>query len=148
MPVACPSEKVGCTAYEPTGSSETMSTSRLPVCSTSWPGPWPRTSAEGEYTRRNSNGRRKTRPSEKVTSIARERWCSLISVGTRSDSTLLDDLVGDALEIRAALHELRQAHADGGFHEDLDDAVRLEPAHRQHQGGRRIERLHGGERHR
>ena len=27
-----------------------MPTSRLPVCSTSWPGPWPWTSADGEYT--------------------------------------------------------------------------------------------------
>ena len=46
----------GCTAYEPTGSIALMLTSRLPTCSTSWPGPWPRTSAEGENTRRYSYG--------------------------------------------------------------------------------------------
>ena len=33
-------------------------TSRLPVCSTSWPGPWPCTSADGEYTRISSKGMR------------------------------------------------------------------------------------------
>ena len=34
------------TAYIPTGSTSRMPTSFLPTCSTSCPGPWPRTSAE------------------------------------------------------------------------------------------------------
>src|SRR6185295_8135156 len=82
MPVPWPSENCGCTAYEPTGSMERISTACLPVCSTSCPGPWPRTSADGEYTRRNSYGRRKVLPSSKAISSTRDFWCSLISVGT------------------------------------------------------------------
>ena len=39
----------------PTGSMRVMTTSSLPVCSVSWPGPWPTTSALGECTRRYSN---------------------------------------------------------------------------------------------
>src|SRR3954471_16831862 len=81
MPVACPSENVGCTAYEPTGSSVTTFTSRLPVWRTSCPGPWPRTSADGENTRRNSYGSENDCPSEKAISSTRDFWCSLISVG-------------------------------------------------------------------
>src|ERR1041384_4727756 len=48
MPVLWPSEKSGWTAYDPAASSARISTLRLPVCSTSCPGPCPRTSAEGE----------------------------------------------------------------------------------------------------
>ena len=33
-----------------------MATSRLPLCSTSCPAPWPCTSADGEYTRISSKG--------------------------------------------------------------------------------------------
>src|SRR5438093_10692852 len=58
-----------------------MVPSRLPTCNVSRPGPCPRTSADGEYTRRNSYGRRKLRLSENVSSMTREAWWSLISVG-------------------------------------------------------------------
>src|SRR5512147_1624161 len=117
-----------------------MSTVFLPVCSTSWPGPWPRTSAEGEYTRRNSNGRRNTLPSENAISMARERWCSLISVGWGASTAVplrAEDLVGDALEVVAALDELGELDAYRTIHEHLDHPAGLEPAHREHQAGRR-----------
>src|SRR5882672_7948707 len=58
-----------------------MSTSFLPVCSTSCPGPWPRTSAEGEYTRRYSTGIEKLAPSSNMTSSIPDCWCSVMSVG-------------------------------------------------------------------
>src|SRR3972149_3790814 len=58
-----------------------MSTFCFPSCSTSCPGPWPRTSAEGEYTRRNSQGSWKVLPSANEISSTRDFWCSLISVG-------------------------------------------------------------------
>src|SRR3954469_15316211 len=55
--------------------------------------------------------------------------------------------VGDALEVAAPLHQLGELHFLRGFAaEKLDDAARLVPAHRQHQRGRRIERLHRSER--
>ena len=38
-------------------------------------------SAEGENTRRYSNGRRNARPSENATSMTRDFWCSVIAVG-------------------------------------------------------------------
>src|SRR5512139_1878617 len=58
-----------------------MLTSFLPNCSVSWPGPWPCTSAEGECTRRNSNGRLKREPSSKAISSTLDFWCRTISVG-------------------------------------------------------------------
>src|SRR5260221_13434558 len=76
--------------------------------------------------------------------MARERWWSLISVGTGA-STLLGLLVADALEIAAALDQLGQAHAVRGLAVDLDDPPGLVPAHRQHQRGRRAQRLHRAE---
>src|SRR5690349_8427214 len=81
MPVSWPSLKTSFTAYMPTGSTAVTFTSRLPTCSTSCPGPWPRTSAEGENTRRYSQGREKLSPSSNVMSSTRETWCRLISVG-------------------------------------------------------------------
>src|SRR5574337_636745 len=58
-----------------------ITTSRLPVCSVSCPGPWPMTSAEGEYTRISSNGMRKVLPSSKLISSTRVDWCRVRSVG-------------------------------------------------------------------
>src|ERR1700761_1086997 len=58
-------------------------TSRLPVCSVSWPGPWPCTSADGEYTRISSNGMRNVRPSSNSISSARDCWCTVSATGTR-----------------------------------------------------------------
>src|SRR5438067_44378 len=51
-----------------------MPTSRLPTCSTSWPGPWPFTSAEGEYTRSSSNGMENAAPSSKAISSTFDSW--------------------------------------------------------------------------
>src|SRR5581483_6030344 len=62
-----------------------MPTFSLPSTSTSWPGPCPLTSAEGECTRRYSNGNWKTLPSPKLTSSTREALRNFISVGTTSD---------------------------------------------------------------
>src|SRR5260221_8826140 len=76
--------------------------------------------------------------------MARERWWSLISVGTGA-STLLGLLVADALEIAAGLAQPGQAHAVRGLAVDLDDPPGLVPAHRQHQRGRRAQRLHRAE---
>src|SRR5664279_3683079 len=53
----------------------------LPVCSTPSPPPWPVTSAEGEKTRRYSNGSSKCDPSSKRTSRSRDRVRNLMSVG-------------------------------------------------------------------
>src|SRR6188768_4288326 len=53
----------------------------LPSTRTSCPGPCPFTSADGEYTRRYSNGSRKRAPSSNATSSTRERVRSLISLG-------------------------------------------------------------------
>src|SRR6185436_815881 len=58
-----------------------MPTSRLPTCSVSWPGPCPRTSADGEWTRRNSYGSRNERPSSNAISRTRDAWCNVIAVG-------------------------------------------------------------------
>src|ERR1700688_154109 len=58
-----------------------MVTSRLPTCRRSCPGPWPRTSADGEKTRKNSKGNRKRRPSLNATSNTREAERTVISVG-------------------------------------------------------------------
>ncbi len=44
------------------------------------------TSAEGENTRRYSQGRLKRDPSEKAISSTRDFWCRLISVGVVCDS--------------------------------------------------------------
>src|SRR5215472_2558165 len=132
MPVLWPSENAGCTAYEPTGSSERISMSRLPVCSTSCPGPWPFTSAEGEYTRRYSYGSRKLRPSAKAISSTRDFWCSVIAVGTRSALTTRSwhDLVSDALEIDAALDDLGEHCLGRALVVELYDPLGLVPAAR------------------
>ena len=57
----------------PTGSTPLMPTSSLPVTSTPSPPPWPFTSAEGENTRRYSNGNSKCEPSSKRTSSSATR---------------------------------------------------------------------------
>src|SRR5689334_25196065 len=61
-----------------------MVTSRLPTCSVSWPGPCPRTSAEGEYTRRNSYGSLNVCPSAKDSSSSRERSWKTMLVGIKA----------------------------------------------------------------
>src|SRR5262252_5244448 len=126
-----------------------MSTSCLPVCSTSCPGPCPRTSAEGEYTRRNSYGSSKRSPSENAISSTRDFWCSVISVGVgasgaamapfREAERRLARTEGDALEIGAAVDELEQLHPARSIG-DLHFAVRLEPARRNDQGFRSLQR--------
>src|SRR4029079_3311924 len=87
-----------------------IATSFLPTCSTSWPGPWPRTSADGECTRRNSYGSRKWRPSGNTTSGTREAWGSLTSLGFAPPILLVrlgDDVqVADAREHVAVLRFL------------------------------------------
>src|ERR1700687_2703111 len=67
------------------GSIARTPTFSLPSTSTPSPGPCPRTSAEGECTRRYSNGNSKRLPSSKLTSTTRERWRNLISVAQISD---------------------------------------------------------------
>src|SRR5882757_1888248 len=84
-PVSCPSSKTSFTAYCPTGSTAVMATFSLPSTSTSCPGPCPFTSADGECTRRYSNGNSKRLPSAKLTSSIREVRRRRISVGMRSD---------------------------------------------------------------
>src|SRR5450631_1142306 len=59
-----------------------MRTSSLPVCRMPSPLPWPVISAEGENTRKYSNGSSKLAPSSKRTSRMRDRVRSLMSVGT------------------------------------------------------------------
>src|ERR671911_344838 len=103
MPVLWPSENCGCTAYEPTGSSARISTARLPTCSTSWPGPWPRTSADGEKTRRYSYGSRKLRLSENTISSTRD-----------FDHDVIGLRAGIVLEARQPL----QTRRTGGQHLD------------------------------
>src|SRR5271156_5275814 len=56
-------------------------TRSLPVCRMPSPAPWPVTSAEGENTRRYSNGSSKREPSSKSTSRIRDCVRSLMSVG-------------------------------------------------------------------
>src|ERR1700677_1246031 len=56
-------------------------TPSLPVCRMPSPAPWPVTSAEGENTRRYSNGSSKREPSSKSTSRIRDCVRSLMSVG-------------------------------------------------------------------
>src|ERR1700730_13392764 len=58
-----------------------MPTFCLPVCNTPSPPPWPLTSADGEKTRRYSNGSSKCEPSSKRTSSSRDAVRNLISVG-------------------------------------------------------------------
>ena len=53
----------------------------LPVCSTSWPGPWPIPSADGEYTRSSSNGIENLAPSSKAMSSTFDRLWTVSSVG-------------------------------------------------------------------
>ena len=65
----------------PTGSTAVTRTRSLPVCNTSCPGPWPLTSAEGEKTRRYSNGSSNRVPSSKLTASRREPLRKRISVG-------------------------------------------------------------------
>ena len=65
----------------PTGSTSAIVTSCLPTCSVSWPGPWPRTSADGEYTRRNSYGSLNARPSSNASSSTRDVLCRTMPVG-------------------------------------------------------------------
>src|SRR5258706_6152493 len=128
-----------------------ISTRRLPVCKTSCPGPWHPTSADGEYTRRNSEGRRKLRPSANAISSTRDFWCSVIAVGTRSALMGCGSghrLVGDALEIDAALEYLHQHGLERGLAAELDNALRLVPARGQDQRDRRIERRHRAQRER
>src|SRR5689334_3690595 len=121
-----------------------MSTSFLPVCSTSWPGPWPRTSAEGEYTRRNSYESSKRAPSSNVISMPRDLLCSLISVGTRamrrSCTPALRGLEGHALVIDAALEQGGEDDVRRRFADQLDHPARLEPAVRDHERLGRAER--------
>ena len=63
------------------GSIDFTCTFSLPVCSTSCPGPCPFTSADGEKTRRYSNGRLKEHPSSNCTAIRRDILRSFISTG-------------------------------------------------------------------
>src|SRR5215470_14904014 len=95
-----------------------MSTSFLPVCSTSCPGPCPRTSAEGEYTRRNSKGSSKRLPSENTISSTRDFWCSVMPVGVGASDTAMarsrafgfsGRLEADALEVGAAIDQLGES---------------------------------------
>src|ERR1700674_5556201 len=58
-----------------------MPTLCLPVCNTPSPPPWPLTSADGEKTRRYSNGSSKCESSSKRTSSSRDAVRNLISVG-------------------------------------------------------------------
>src|SRR5262249_13106919 len=121
-----------------------MSTSFLPACSTSCPGPWPRTSAEGEYTRRNSYGSSKRLPSANAISSTLDFWCSVISVGVgASDAAMLGTgrltwTEGDALEVGAALDELGEPHPARAIC-DLHLAVGLEPAGGDDEGFRSLE---------
>src|SRR5215467_4350075 len=127
-----------------------MSTYRLPVCSTSCPGPCPRTSAEGEYTRRNSKGSSKRLPSENTISSTRDFWCSVMPVGVRASAAMArvpaasgsGRLEADALEVGAAIDQLGEPHAAGPVG-DLHLALGLEPAHGNDQ---RLGRLQRGER--
>ena len=70
--MSCPSENVSVTAYEPTGSMPLIAMFFLPTCRTSCPGPCPRTSADGEYTRKNSYGSSNRVPLLKAISSWRE----------------------------------------------------------------------------
>src|SRR5256886_7601832 len=72
-------------SYCPTGSTAVMTTFSLPSTSTSCPGPCPFTSAEGECTRRYSNGNSKRLPSVKLTSSMREARRRRISVAMGLD---------------------------------------------------------------
>src|SRR5690348_1188726 len=56
-------------------------TSRLPATSTCCPGPWPWTSADGEYTRRYSAGSTKRSPESNTTSSVRDFLWRVMSVG-------------------------------------------------------------------
>src|SRR5256884_7238474 len=56
--------------------------------------------------------------------------------------------IAEALEIRAPVEDLGERHARRRIGHQLDDAFRLVPARRQHQGRRRIERGHLRERQR
>src|SRR4051812_32131660 len=124
-----------------------MSTPRLPVCRTSWPGPCPRTSAEGEWTRRNSYGKRKLRPSANAISITRDFWCRVIAVGERASCTagLWNDFESDAFEVEAAFEHLGEASAHRRVDEQIEHTLGLEPAQSQHQRRRRLQRSHGRE---
>src|SRR6185436_3211552 len=82
-----------------------MFTSRLPVCRTSWPGPCPRTSADGEKTRRYSHGSRKWRPSSNVSSSTRDTWCSLISVGRGEVRSIIAGMIGILIVSHGAFGE-------------------------------------------
>src|SRR5262249_37729831 len=62
--------------------SAVMVTLRLPVCSVSWPGPWPRTSADGEYTRSSSNATRYDTPFAYCSSSTRDTAWTTTPVGT------------------------------------------------------------------
>src|SRR5437868_754237 len=72
-----------------------MLTFSLPTGSVPCPGPWPRTSAEGEYTRRNSQGRRKREPSSKATSSTCDFWCRVMSVGLTERSDMACQVSGE-----------------------------------------------------
>src|SRR5688572_30634261 len=85
----------------------------LPTGSVPCPGPWPRTSADGEYTRRNSHGRRNRAPSSNATSSMRDFWCRVMSVGL---TDLLD--MGSRAEQRSIWGDLTipQRPFAGRFH--------------------------------
>src|SRR5271156_2978520 len=97
-------------------------TASFPVCSTPSPPPCPVTSAEGENTRRYSNGSSNCVPSSKVTSRTRERVRSLICVGCgmRLLGLALQNVARQILIVR----QLAQVALDVG---SIDHDVRAAP---------------------
>src|SRR5690606_29033691 len=77
-----------------------MPTSCLPSCSCSWPGPWPRTSADGENTLKYSYGSSNTAPSSKRISSSRDRVRDLMARGCG----MSEDVPGEVL----VLHQLAE----------------------------------------
>src|SRR5690606_9358701 len=81
-PVLWPSSNTMRTAYRPTGSTAVIPTFSLPVTSMPSPAECPLTSAEGEWTRRYSASRSASKPSAKRTTSRRDRFFSVISMGS------------------------------------------------------------------